>query len=68
MTSIYKKDRWLRRDREAIILRYDDGLLVARYRGFYDYKSYSWRLYPDKVLCKGWRFDGVKVVDQRMVQ
>lgn len=53
---------WLRVEKECYIYRRENGILVGRYRGFVNYKRREIRCYPDKVLCKGWRFPGVCTV------
>lgn len=59
-TITWERDKnWSVVEKEAYVYRYEDGLLVGRYRGFFNFRSRSIRCYPDKVLCRGWRFPGV---------
>lgn len=62
-TVTWEKDAgWLRVEKECYVYRRENGLLVGRYRGFVNFKTREIRCYPDKVLCKGWKFPGVVVV------
>lgn len=67
MTVRWERGEWIRLEKEVYIYRREGGILVGRYRGFVNWKTRQVRVYPDKVLCKGWQFPGIEMINNENI-
>lgn len=62
MQVAYERGSWVRVERQCEIFRLEDGMRVALYDGYVNYRAREVRCYIRKQLLRGWRGPGLVVV------